>query len=126
MTIVSNTGIDPTAPNFRSYASTIKGQGADCFMFAGIVSNGAVQITKDVNSALPKAKIFGPDGVCTSSYTSQKAGGVPASIDPLMRVHGGHAGPRRLPGRQAVPGRLQGQVRTGGTRIRTRSMAMRR
>ena len=34
--VVSNTGIDPTAPNFRSYASTIKGQGADCFFFAGI------------------------------------------------------------------------------------------
>src|SRR5580700_11396555 len=30
VTIVSNTGIDPTAPNFRSYASTIKGEGADC------------------------------------------------------------------------------------------------
>jgi branched-chain amino acid transport system substrate-binding protein len=83
--VVSETGIDPTAPNFRSYASTIKGQGADCFMFAGIVSNGAVQITKDVNSALPKAKIFGPDGVCTSSYTGQKQGGVPASINPLMQ-----------------------------------------
>ena len=84
VTITSNTGIDPTAPNFRSYASTIKGQGADCFFFAGIVSNGAVQITKDVHAALPKAKIFGGDGVCTSSYTSQKMGGVPASIDPLM------------------------------------------
>ena len=82
--IVSNTGIDPTSPNFRSYASTIKGQGADCFFFAGIVSNGAVQITKDVNAALPKAKIFGGDGVCTGSYTNQKMGGVPASIDPLM------------------------------------------
>jgi branched-chain amino acid transport system substrate-binding protein len=84
VTITSNTGIDPTAPNFRSYASTIQGQGADCFFFSGIVSNGAVQITKDVHAALPKAKIFGPDGVCTSSYTSQKAGGVPASINPLM------------------------------------------
>jgi len=84
VTITSNTGIDPTSANFRSYASTIKGQGADCFMFAGIVSNGAVQITKDVHAALPKAKIFGPDGVCTSSYTNQKQGGVPASIDPLM------------------------------------------
>src|ERR1035441_5404201 len=31
ITITSNTGIDPTAPNFRSYASTIQGQGADCF-----------------------------------------------------------------------------------------------
>ncbi len=43
-----------------------------------------MQITKDVHAALPKAKIFGPDGACTSSYTSQKAGGVPAAIDPLM------------------------------------------
>jgi branched-chain amino acid transport system substrate-binding protein len=84
VTVTSNTGIDPTSPNFRSYASTIQGQGADCFFFSGIVSNGAVQITKDVHAALPKAKIFGPDGVCTSSYTSQKAGGVPATIDPLM------------------------------------------
>ena len=85
VTIVSNTGIDPTAPNFRSYASTTKGQGADCFFFAGIVSNGAVQITKDVHSALPTAKIFGADGVCTSSYTQAKAGGVPASIGPLLQ-----------------------------------------
>jgi branched-chain amino acid transport system substrate-binding protein len=82
--VISNTGIDPTSPNFRSYASTIKGQGADCFFFAGIVSNGAVQITKDVNAALPKAKIFGGDGVCTGSYTAAKMGGVPANIDPLI------------------------------------------
>jgi branched-chain amino acid transport system substrate-binding protein len=84
VTITSDTGIDPTSPNFRSYASTIQGQGADCFFFAGIVSNGAVQITKDVHAALPKAKIFGGDGVCTDSYTAQKKGGVPAAIDPLM------------------------------------------
>ncbi|HET9103141.1 MAG TPA: branched-chain amino acid ABC transporter substrate-binding protein [Solirubrobacteraceae bacterium] len=83
--ITSNTGIDPTAPNFRSYASTIQGQGADCFFFSGIVSNGAVQLTKDVHAALPKAKIFVPDGACTSSYTNQKSGGVPASIDPLIQ-----------------------------------------
>jgi branched-chain amino acid transport system substrate-binding protein len=84
VTIVSNTGIDPTAPNFRSYAATIKSQGADCFLFSGIVSNGGVQITKDVNAALPTAKIFGPDGMCTSSWTNAKMGGVPASIDPLI------------------------------------------
>jgi len=82
--IVSNTGIDPKAPNFRSYAATIKGEGADCFEFSGIVSNGGVQITKDVNAALPKAKIFGPDGMCTSTWTDAKDGGVPASIDPLI------------------------------------------
>jgi branched-chain amino acid transport system substrate-binding protein len=43
-----------------------------------------VQITKDVNSALPGAKIFGPDGMCTSSWTAAKQGGVPASIDPKI------------------------------------------
>jgi branched-chain amino acid transport system substrate-binding protein len=83
--IASNTGIDPTSPNFRSYASTIKGQAADCFFFAGIVSNGAVQITKDVHSALPTAKVFGGDGVCTDSYTSATKGGVPASLYPLTQ-----------------------------------------
>ena len=83
--IVSDTGIDPTAPNFRSYASTIKGQGADCFFFAGIVSNGAVQITKDVHAAIPTAKVFGGDGVCTDSYTSAKKGGVPSSLYPLLQ-----------------------------------------
>jgi branched-chain amino acid transport system substrate-binding protein len=84
ITIVSNTGIDPTAPNFRSYASTVAGQGADCFFFAGIVSNGAVQITKDVHSAIPTAKVFGGDGVCTDSYTNASKGGVPAAIYPLI------------------------------------------
>jgi branched-chain amino acid transport system substrate-binding protein len=83
--IVSNTGIDPTQPNFRSYAQTIKGQGADCFYFAGIVSNGAVQITKDVNSSIPSAKIYGGDGVCTSSYTAASQHGVPANIDPKIQ-----------------------------------------
>src|SRR5215472_15262732 len=82
--ILSNTGIDPTAGNFRTYAQTVKSEGADCFYFAGIVSNGAVQITKDVNAALPTAKIFGGDGVCTDSYTSAAKGGVPASLYPLL------------------------------------------
>ena len=82
--VVSNTGIDPTAPNYRSYASTIKGQGADCFFFGGVTADGGVQIVKDVNAAIPTAKIFGPDGVCSSAWTNSKQGGVPASIDPLM------------------------------------------
>jgi branched-chain amino acid transport system substrate-binding protein len=81
VSIVSNTGIDPKQPNFRSYAATIKSQGANCFEFAGIVANGGVQITKDVNAALPSATILGPDGMCTSSWTNAKKGGVPASID---------------------------------------------
>jgi len=85
ISITSSTGIDPTAPNFRSYAATLKGQAANCFFFSGIVSNGAVQLIKDVHAALPTAKIFGADGVCTSSFTNAKQGGVPANIDPLIQ-----------------------------------------
>jgi len=84
VSVVSNTGIDPTAPNFRSYAATVKSEGANCFFFAGITSNGATQIAKDVNAALPTAKIFGGDGVCSAAWTEASQGGVPASIDPLM------------------------------------------
>ena len=101
--IVSNTGIDPTAANFRSYASTIASKGANCFFFAGIVSNGAVQVTKDVNAAIPAAKIFGGDGVCTSSFTAGRAGRRARFGRQADRVHGRDAEPGRLPGRQAVP-----------------------
>ena len=82
--VVSNTGVDPTAPNYRSYASTIKGQGADCFFYGGLTSTGGVQITKDVHSALPNAKLFGPDGMCSTGWTDPAKGGVPTSLDPLM------------------------------------------
>ncbi len=82
--VVSNTGVNPTAANFRSYANTIKGQGADCFFYGGLTSTGGVQITKDVHAAIPTAKLFGPDGMCLSSWTDPKQGGVPLSLDPLM------------------------------------------
>ena len=114
--ITSNTGIDPKAANFRTYAQQVKNEGADCFFFAGIVSNGAVQLTKDVNAAVPNAKIFGGDGVCTSSYTSEKDGGVPASIAPLMQVHGRDARPEELSGRKGLPRRLLKAVRDGQSR----------
>jgi branched-chain amino acid transport system substrate-binding protein len=84
LTVVSNTGVNPTAPNFRSYAATIKGEGADCFFYGGLTSTGGVQITKDVHSAIPTAKLFGPDGMCLASWTDPKQGGVPLTLDPLM------------------------------------------
>jgi len=84
VTIVSDTGIDPTAANFRGYASTIAAAGANCFFFAGTASKGAVQITTDVHTAMPAARIFGGDGVCTSSFTQAARGGVPAAVDKLF------------------------------------------
>jgi branched-chain amino acid transport system substrate-binding protein len=82
--VVSDTGVNPMAPNFRSYAATIKGEGANCFFYGGLTSTGGVQITKDVHTAIPTAKLFGPDGMCLSSWTDPKQGGVPLTLDPLM------------------------------------------
>jgi branched-chain amino acid transport system substrate-binding protein len=80
VTIVSDTPIQKDAPNFRSYASKIKGEGADCFVFSGVTANGAIQINKDVGAALPTAKLYGPDGICESGFTNPSKKGIPAAL----------------------------------------------
>jgi branched-chain amino acid transport system substrate-binding protein len=78
--ITSDSGIQKDAPNFRAFASKIKGEGADCFLFSGVTANGAIQIYKDVASAIPSAKLYGPDGVCESGFTNPSKKGIPASV----------------------------------------------
>jgi len=80
VTITSDTGIQPDAANFRAYASKIKGEGADCFLFSGVTANGAAQIYKDVAAAIPNVKLYGPDGVCESGLTNPSKGGLPKSL----------------------------------------------
>jgi branched-chain amino acid transport system substrate-binding protein len=82
--IVSETGFDPSASSFSSYAATLKRLHVDCLLLAGIASKGGVALTKDVHLVLPTAKIFGPQDMCTSSWTNPKDGGVPAAVDPLI------------------------------------------
>jgi branched-chain amino acid transport system substrate-binding protein len=80
VTITSNTGIQPDAANFRAYASKVKGEGADCFVFSGVTANGAAQIYKDVAAAIPDVKLYGPDGTCESGLTNPSKGGLPKSL----------------------------------------------
>jgi branched-chain amino acid transport system substrate-binding protein len=69
--ILGNDGIDTKAANFRSLATKIKGKGADCMFFGGITDNKAVQVWKDVGAANPTIKMFGPDGVAESAFTTK-------------------------------------------------------
>jgi branched-chain amino acid transport system substrate-binding protein len=78
--LLSNTGIQKDAPNFRAYAASLQRQNADCFVFAGVTANGAVQLMKDVAAALPNAKLYGPDGTCESDMTNPSKGGMPTSV----------------------------------------------
>jgi branched-chain amino acid transport system substrate-binding protein len=74
--ILGNDGIDTKAANFRSLATKIKSKGADCMFFGGITDNKAVQVWKDVGAANPTIKLFGPDGVAESAFTTK----VPANL----------------------------------------------
>jgi branched-chain amino acid transport system substrate-binding protein len=78
--LTKDTGIDKTASNFRNVAATFKADGADCFLFAGVTANGAVQLYKDVGAALPNAKLYGPDGNCESGFTNPSKKGIPKAL----------------------------------------------
>ena len=78
--IKGDEGIDKNAANYRSLASKIKATGAQCFIYAGITANNAVQIFKDMAVALPDAPLLGPEGVGESGFFDPKDGGLPADV----------------------------------------------
>jgi len=71
ITVVGNEGIDIKAANYRALAQKIKSSGADAFFFGGITASNGVQLYKDVWAANPGIKLFGPDGVAETSFTSK-------------------------------------------------------
>jgi branched-chain amino acid transport system substrate-binding protein len=71
LAIAGNDGIDTKAANFRSLATKIKSSGADCMFFGGITQNKGVQVFKDVAAANPTMKLFGPDGVAESAFSTK-------------------------------------------------------
>ena len=79
LAIISNAGIDKNAANYRSLAQSAASAGADCFAYSGVTQNNAVQLFKDFAAALPKAKLYGPDGTCESGFINEKTG-IPASV----------------------------------------------
>ncbi|MBJ7328640.1 MAG: branched-chain amino acid ABC transporter substrate-binding protein [Solirubrobacteraceae bacterium] len=83
--IVFNEGIDPKAPNYRSLASRAKGEGVDCFVYAGVTANNAVQLYKDFVAAIPDLKTYGGDGVVESGFTDPAKGGLPASVSKTFK-----------------------------------------
>jgi branched-chain amino acid transport system substrate-binding protein len=84
--IVDNAEIDKNAPNYRSLASRAAGEGVDCFVYSGITANNAVQLYKDFSSAIPDAKLYGPDGVAESGFADPKEGGIPADVAGKTKV----------------------------------------
>jgi branched-chain amino acid transport system substrate-binding protein len=91
--VMGNDGIDTKAANFRSLATKVKGSGADCMFFGGIVENKAVQIWRDVHAANPTMKLFGPDGVALTDFSSK----IPASAAKLTYITNPTLDPKLYP-----------------------------
>ena len=84
--ILANEAIDKNAANFRSLAASAARQDADCFVYAGITANNAVQLYKDFAAALPDAKLYGPDGVAESGFVDPEEGGIPRRVGRRTKV----------------------------------------
>jgi branched-chain amino acid transport system substrate-binding protein len=97
LAIVSNEAIDKNAANYRSLAQKAKSAGADCFVYAGITANNAVQLYKDFAAALPEAKLYGPDGVAESGFVDPKEGGLPANVQARVKVSVATLNPESYP-----------------------------
>jgi branched-chain amino acid transport system substrate-binding protein len=97
--IENEQGTDKNAPNYRSIASQIK---SDCFAFAGVTGENAVQVYKDVAAAAPNAKLYGPDGVAEEAFTNPKKGGIPASIAKRVKITVATLGVKDLPSAAAT------------------------
>ena len=79
--IAANEAIDPKAPNYRSLAGRMASSGADCFAYAGITANNAVQLFKDIAAGNPDAKVLmGSDAVAEPAFTDPKEGGLPPDV----------------------------------------------
>src|SRR3954452_5299937 len=86
LALTGNNAIDKNAANYRSLAADAKAAGANCFVYAGITANNAVQQFKDFAAALgSSAKLYGPDGVCETGFVSEKDGGIPAALTPQVK-----------------------------------------
>ena len=126
LTIISNEAIDKNAANYRSLAQKAKAAGADCFVYAGITANNAVQLYKDFAAALPGREALRP-GRRRRVRLRRPEGG----RHPRRRAGQGQgvrrdAEPRVLPARTARSSSRPTRRSTARTtRTRTRSTATR-
>jgi branched-chain amino acid transport system substrate-binding protein len=74
--LVSNVPVDSSPASFHAYAEGVKRDGADCFYYAGADPRVAVQITSDVNAAVPSAAIYASSGVCDRTFANLGRRGV--------------------------------------------------
>jgi branched-chain amino acid transport system substrate-binding protein len=70
---------------------------ARCVAYTGITANGAVPVFRRVARALPRAQLFGSDGIAESGFTDPREGGVPRRVGRRVLVTVATVAPSALP-----------------------------
>ncbi|WP_028058177.1 branched-chain amino acid ABC transporter substrate-binding protein [Candidatus Solirubrobacter pratensis] len=100
--------------SYRSLARGLKAAGVDCVAYTGITAGGAVRVFKDVGAALPKARLFGSDGVAETGLTAHLPRSVARRTFVIVSIMPGSAYPPagqallRRAGRNVDPDLLYG------------------
>jgi branched-chain amino acid transport system substrate-binding protein len=95
--IVLNRRINPRASNYRRLAKRVRRRGPKCVVFTGITANGAVRLFEDLGRHLPRARLFGSDGIAGSRFSNPSEGGISPRIGRRVFVSVAPLAPGALP-----------------------------
>jgi branched-chain amino acid transport system substrate-binding protein len=95
--IVHSSRIRVRALRHRGLARRVRRSGARCVAYTGITANGAVRLFRDLARALPRARLFGGDGIAESGFADPREGGVPSRVGRRVLVTVATRAPEALP-----------------------------
>jgi branched-chain amino acid transport system substrate-binding protein len=78
-------------------AQRVRQSRARCVAYTGITANGAVSLFRRLARALPRARLFGSDGIAESGFADPREGGVPARVGRRVVVTVATLAPDALP-----------------------------
>lgn len=95
--VVQSSRIRGRAEGHRGVARRVKRSGARCVAYTGVTANGAVRLFRDLARALPRAGLFGTNGIADSGFADPSEGGVPARVGRRVLVTVATRAPEALP-----------------------------
>jgi branched-chain amino acid transport system substrate-binding protein len=95
--IVLRRRMNPRASNYRRLAATVRRRRPHCIVFTGITANNAVRLFEDLGRALPRARLFGSDGVGESGFSDPREGGISPRVARRVFVSIGTLAPFAYP-----------------------------
>jgi branched-chain amino acid transport system substrate-binding protein len=75
-----------SAARERELARRVAGSGADCVVFSGNTRTGSVEIFEALAAALPRARLYGSDGVANRPFTDVELGGLPTTVAARVKL----------------------------------------